>query len=158
MHEMALAEGILSVALEAAQEQRVRRIQLQAGVLQHVTANSLQFCFQLVAADTPAAEAVVEIAELPVELRCTRCATETVLRTPPFQCRQCGAFDVEVVSGEQVLVDAIELEDGWVRRPGGAAAQATVEVSAEHLREHALAETHAHASDSPASAGQRGDA
>ena len=54
---------------------------------------------------------------------------------PPFNCRHCGALDIEVISGDEVLVDAVELESGeTIRRrvvPAG-------EILEEHLKEHAL--------------------
>ena len=49
-----------------------------------MTQESLQFCFQMVAHDTPAASAQLQ---------------------------------VQIVPGEVLLVDAIELEDGWQYRP-----------------------------------------
>ena len=65
MHEMALAEGILGVALDVGEGRPVKRIQLRIGALQHVTPDSLRFCFQLVAENTPAASAVLDLEPLP---------------------------------------------------------------------------------------------
>ena len=139
MHEMALAEGILGVALDVGEGRPVKRIQLRIGALQHVTPDSLRFCFQLVAENTPAASAVLDLEPLPARLRCRRCRAESLVEAAPFQCRSCGAFDVDVAGGDELLVDAIELDDGWRRRP---AEPAPVEVPPEHLAEHALAEDH----------------
>ena len=77
-----------------------------------VMPESLQFSFQLVAEGTPAAEAVVEVEETPVLLRCKGCGKETESNNPPFNCGHCGAFDVEVASGDQLLVEEVELESG----------------------------------------------
>jgi hydrogenase nickel incorporation protein HypA/HybF len=141
MHEMALAEGILGVALDVSEGQAVRQIKLRVGALQHVTRESLQFCFELAAQDTPAAGAVLTLEELPARLRCRACGAEAEARGAPFQCPACGSFDQRVLSGEELLVDAIELESGWLYRPGAEAGEsAVVEVSAEHLAEHAAAE------------------
>lgn len=54
MHEMGFAEGILAVALDAADGRKVRRIQLQVGKLHQVVGDSLQFSFELLATETSA--------------------------------------------------------------------------------------------------------
>lgn len=145
MHEMALAEGILGVALDVADGRPVRRIQVRVGALQMVVPDSLQFCFELAAQDTPAADARLELEDVPARVRCKRCDAESEAPSVPFHCRRCGAFDVEVVAGDELLVDAVELDDGWQRRPGvGDGAAVAVDIPAEHLREHALAESDRH--------------
>ncbi len=141
MHEMALAEGILAVVLDAAEGEPVRRVQLSVGVLQAVVPDSLQLCFQLAAAETVAADAVLELATVRARLRCRRCGAESELDGPPFNCHHCGASDVEITAGDELLVDAIELESGWLRRPE-ADEEVAVEVPASHLAEHALEATH----------------
>ena len=55
MHEVALAQGILDVVLDVAGGREPRTVRVRAGELQSVTQDSLQFCFEMVAQDTPAA-------------------------------------------------------------------------------------------------------
>jgi hydrogenase nickel incorporation protein HypA/HybF len=135
MHEMGLAEGILAVVLDAAEGQKVRRIRLQIGNLQMVVPDSLEFSFQLVARDTPAAEAVLEIKEVPARFRCNQCEVVSEFNHPPYMCSHCGASDVEFISGNQVLVDEVELEDGIILRRIEVDAD---EILEEHLKEHAM--------------------
>jgi len=137
MHEMALAEGILSVALDVADGQPVRRIRLRIGALQHVTRDALGFCFQLVADGTPAAEANLEVEQTAARLRCGRCGAVTDFEGTLFACRACGATEVSIESGDEVLVDAIELDSGWLYRPTDDGETVQTGVSAEHLAEHA---------------------
>lgn len=133
MHEMALAEGILQIVLDAAEDQKVRRVRLQVGRLQMVVPDSLQFSFELVAEGTSAAGATLEMEETPARLRCGQCGAESELDLPPFICRHCGASDIEVISGDEVMVDAVELESGeTIRRREVPAA----EILEEHLKEH----------------------
>jgi hydrogenase nickel incorporation protein HypA/HybF len=136
MHEMALAEGILAVVLDAAEGQKVRRVQLQVGKLQMVVLDSLQFSFQLMADGTPAAEAIVEMEEMPVHVLCKQCGADSQLNSPPFSCLSCNSFDVEVASGDQLVVDAVELENGDIIRRR--------EVPADEILEEHLKEQHAH--------------
>jgi hydrogenase nickel incorporation protein HypA/HybF len=65
MHEMAYAEGILDVALEVSEGRPVRRVQVRLGEQHAIVPDSLQFCFSLAAQDTPAADARLEVLNLP---------------------------------------------------------------------------------------------
>lgn len=145
MHEMSLAEGILEVALQAAEDQPIRRVRVRAGALQRIVADSLQFCFELAAAGTPAAEALLDLAILPARLRCRRCQAESELMQPPFLCAACGDPDVAYVGGDELLVDGVELDSGWRYRPGFAGGRTvTANVPSDHLESHARAELEAH--------------
>lgn len=65
MHEVAMAQGILDVVLDIAGDQQTRTVRVTAGELLAVTEDSLQFCFQMVAQDTPAAAARLEVQIVP---------------------------------------------------------------------------------------------
>jgi hydrogenase nickel incorporation protein HypA/HybF len=84
MHEVALAQGILEVVLDVADGRPAKAVRVRAGELQAVTQDSLQFCFELVAQDTLAAGAQLE---------------------------------VQTVSGDVLLVNGVELDNGWHYRP-----------------------------------------
>jgi hydrogenase nickel incorporation protein HypA/HybF len=64
MHELGLAEGILAVVLDVAEQERVERVRVSVGALQRVTADSLRFHFEVAAQDTLAADAVLDVEEV----------------------------------------------------------------------------------------------
>lgn len=133
MHEMALAQGILAVVLDAADSEKVRRICLRVGALQMVVPESLEFSFQLAADGTVATEAILQMEEVPARLRCKQCGRESEFHAPPFLCMSCGAVDLEIVSGDELLVEAIELDNGTTIRRRLVPAD---EMLQEHIREH----------------------
>lgn len=114
MHEMGLAEGILAIALDAARGETVRRIDLVVGKAQMIKPETLEFSFRLVAEGTPAADARFAMTEVPICLRCRQCSAEGESDFPSFVCRTCGSSDVETLSGDECLVDAVELDNGWI--------------------------------------------
>lgn len=65
MHELALAQGVLDIVLEVAHDEPVRLVRVRVGELQRVVPESLQFCFQMVAQDSPAERAELVIDEVP---------------------------------------------------------------------------------------------
>jgi hydrogenase nickel incorporation protein HypA/HybF len=48
---------------------------------------------------------------VPAAGRCRTCATEGLLPAFPLHCEACGGLDVEVIRGEELLVDSLELEE-----------------------------------------------
>ena len=111
MHELALAEAIVAIAEEHAGARRVARVELAVGGLRQVVPEALAFAFDLVAAGTPVEGAELVIEEVPVCVRCARCAAESEAREFPLACASCGSVDVEVVAGDELLVESLELEE-----------------------------------------------
>lgn len=126
MHEIGVAEGILAVAVGVAAGERVERVRVRVGALHRVTVDSLRFCFELTARETLAAEAVIEVDEVAVRVRCRRCAVESTLDGETIACRACDALDVEVIAGAELVVDAVKVASGWRHRPGAARPAAEV--------------------------------
>lgn len=121
MHEMGLAESILDIALSAAGEQKIRRISLKIGKLRMVVSESLEFSFRLAAENTIAAEARLEFQEIAARVRCNACGSETTVDPDAFFCAQCGGHDVTVISGEELWVEELELENHKVISRAGRA-------------------------------------
>ena len=63
MHELGISRNIVAIVGEAARGRRVRRITLEIGKLSGVMPHAVEFCFDLAAAGTAAARAVLEIRE-----------------------------------------------------------------------------------------------
>jgi hydrogenase nickel incorporation protein HypA/HybF len=139
MHEMALAEGILAVVLDAAGSERVRRVQIDAGRLQAIVPESLKFSFQLLAEDSSAADAILELKEIPLRMRCRNCGEESEYDFPPSFCSRCKASQFHLVSGDELNVNSVELENGLVlNRPSEDVQEALQEQLREHVRHEHL--------------------
>jgi hydrogenase nickel incorporation protein HypA/HybF len=84
---------------------------MRVGHLRQVVPSSLAFGFGLLAEGTPAEGAELEIVPVPVEGRCRACEKESPLSGFPLQCPGCGGFDLEILKGEELVVDSLELEE-----------------------------------------------
>jgi hydrogenase nickel incorporation protein HypA/HybF len=111
MHELSLADSIVHIASAHARGRRVTRVELKLGHLRQAVPSALTFAFALVAAGTPVEGAELAIEEIPAVGRCERCGSEGGLPGFPLACAACGSLDIEIVSGEELLVDALELEE-----------------------------------------------
>ncbi len=110
MHELSIAQAILAITEEHAAGRRVTRVEVLVGHLRQVVPTALEFAFELVADGTVAEGAVLELTTVPAAGRCRVCGTEGELPRFPLACGSCGALDVELLRGQELLVDALELE------------------------------------------------
>jgi hydrogenase nickel incorporation protein HypA/HybF len=115
MHELSIAQAIVEVATRHAAGSRVARVEVRVGHLRQVVPDSLAFVFELVAQGTALDGAELVIAHVPPAGRCRACGAESVMEGLPLSCPRCGELDVELIAGEELLVDALELEEEAVR-------------------------------------------
>jgi hydrogenase nickel incorporation protein HypA/HybF len=111
LHELAIAESIVQIASRHANGRRVTKVQLKVGHLRQVVPSALSFSFELVAQDTSVEGAQLEMEEVPAAGLCRDCGTESRLKSFPLQCRKCEGFDLEVLGGEELFVEFLELEE-----------------------------------------------
>ena len=111
MHELALADAVLQIAREHARDRRVTSVAVKVGRLRQVVPGALEFSFELLAEGTNVEGASLEIEHVPVRLECNGCGSTTEAAGFPLACERCGGLDVEVVGGDELYVDSIELED-----------------------------------------------
>ena len=111
MHELSVATAVLNTAVKHARGRPVTLVAVQTGALRQVVPESLRFYWQIVARDTGCAGATLELTEVGARLCCGGCGHEWSPELPVFRCGACGGADVEIVSGDELCVDYIEVED-----------------------------------------------
>ena len=111
MHELSLASAIVDTAVKHSGGRRVKVVNLTVGRLRQVVPASLDFYFGLVAAGTPCEGSRLNQSAQEASLRCTPCDSQWSLEEPIFRCPSCGGSQVEVVSGNELEVDTIVLEE-----------------------------------------------
>ena len=111
MHEMALCEGVLAVALEAAGDRPIARVKVRVGQLQRVLPESWEMCWRMATMDSPAQDSQVELEETPARIHCESCGVEGRPR-PPLDCDSCGSHSVRVIAGDDIQVEEVELAGG----------------------------------------------
>jgi hydrogenase nickel incorporation protein HypA/HybF len=111
---LSIAEAVVAVASRHAAGRRVCAVEVRVGALRQVVPSALEFAFEVVTQGTPLEGAELRIEPVPAVGRCSRCGTTGELDWFPFACEDCGSVDVELISGEELLVDAIEVDDELV--------------------------------------------
>jgi hydrogenase nickel incorporation protein HypA/HybF len=114
MHELSIAQNLIEIASEAAQKAgatRVRELRLRLGALAGVSVESLLFCYDIAAQGTLLEGSRLCIDEAPVVIFCADCKAEHDLPAiVDMCCPVCGATRVQVRSGRQMELSAIEVD------------------------------------------------
>ncbi len=113
MHELAITQSILTIALEQASVSRsskITKINLTIGELSGFIDDCIQFHFGFLSKGTIAAGAALSFDKPAARLRCRRCAREFSPAESLWVCPSCNEPGAEVVSGRECFVSSIEVE------------------------------------------------
>jgi hydrogenase nickel incorporation protein HypA/HybF len=108
MHELGLCSSIVEAIERRAGERTVARVRVHVGRLHHVHPEAFEQSFAVAAMGTVAEEAAAELVLLPVRARCGGCATAWDADEIPLACPRCGAVEVELVGGDELVLESIE--------------------------------------------------
>jgi len=114
VHELSLAQNIAEIAQNAAEANgtgRVVAVFVRVGELSGVVIDSLTFCFSAITAGTPLEGAALRVDRVPVRAQCRACGTGCEIRDFVFRCPACGGGDLEIVTGRELQVSHIEVEE-----------------------------------------------
>ncbi|MDX9990580.1 MAG: hydrogenase maturation nickel metallochaperone HypA [Anaerolineales bacterium] len=113
MHELAVTESILEIALRHAEAQnatKITHLYIVMGQWSSVVDDSVQFYWDMISAGSIAQGATLHFERIPTELTCLDCgkvyhpASESVL------CPDCQSARLKVIKGEEFRLDSIEIE------------------------------------------------
>jgi hydrogenase nickel incorporation protein HypA/HybF len=112
VHEMALMESVVEIALEEmtkAGASKLRRIALDIGRLSAVEPEAMRFCFAAVAAGTRAEGAELTIETVEGAGWCRDCGREVALAERFGACPECGGFGVQMTRGGEMRIRELEV-------------------------------------------------
>ena len=113
MHEMAVTQSILEIALRHAQKAQAKRItdlHLVIGQLSSVVDDSVQFYWDMIAKDTIAEGARLHFQRVPAELACQDCGNHYAPDGETLGCPECHATRVKVIKGDEFRLDSIDID------------------------------------------------
>jgi hydrogenase nickel incorporation protein HypA/HybF len=124
MHEFSICRGLLDqvdriVRVNGAES--VARITLRIGPLSGVEIHLLERAFEAMRAESVVADAVLEIERTQVRVHCRACGAETAPTGGRLVCGSCGAHEVVLSQGDELMLKDVELVVG----PAGAGAFAS---------------------------------
>lgn len=108
---MALGSAVVNTATKHAAGRQVKVVTMSIGKLRQVVPDSLSFYFDIIAKDTVCDGARLDINIVPALLRCENCEKEWEPDFPTFRCPFCADSKVTVLSGEEFMVESLEVEE-----------------------------------------------
>jgi hydrogenase nickel incorporation protein HypA/HybF len=114
MHEVALMTNLLDTVEKVARREAcgpVRTIHIRIGELSGVNVDALRFAFDVLRKGTVSEESTLECEIVPLVVRCGDCGDEFNPRELVFRCRACGSARIDVVTGREMEIDHIDVDD-----------------------------------------------
>ncbi len=112
MHEAALAESILKIAIDTAEKNSAKKISavgLKLGDMAGVEIEALNLSFKVLTANTMAEGAELKINRVPVSAECNKCGKIFEVSHYNFFCPECDGILI-LKSGREILVEYVECE------------------------------------------------
>jgi hydrogenase nickel incorporation protein HypA/HybF len=113
MHEGSIAQNLLTIALEKAKEYKANTITLirvKVGEFTGVNQAALEFAFDNFSKGTIAEKASLQIMLSPLLGQCLKCNKIFEIKKDEFKCLKCNSLEIEIVSGQDLYIQDIEIE------------------------------------------------
>jgi hydrogenase nickel incorporation protein HypA/HybF len=108
MHELGLCTSIVDAIEQRAGERHVARVRVRVGRLHHVHPEAFDQSFAVAALGTVVEGAAAELVLLPVRAHCGGCAATWDCDEIPLACPECGGVQVELLGGDELMLESIE--------------------------------------------------
>lgn len=115
MHELAVTQGILDIAVaeaEKAGNRKVINIKIKLGVFTGLVPQCIQEYYDLISEDTVAEGAELIFEKIPAVIHCESCGADSTIDRFRLRCPVCNENRVRIVSGKEFYIDSMEVEDG----------------------------------------------
>lgn len=113
MHELAVAQALVEQVESVIRQHRAQSaslIRVRIGPLSGVVSELLGNAFPLAAAGSRMEHAVLDLVAAPITVRCETCGAETEATMNRLVCGACGDWHTRIVSGDELLLESVELE------------------------------------------------
>ena len=112
MHELSVCRALLeqlAAIAENNEAHRIGAITLRIGPLAGVEPQLLRTAFRLASVGSVAENASLAIEHVPLRVRCQECGAETGATTTKLCCGVCGDWRTQLISGDELLLESVEL-------------------------------------------------
>ena len=113
MHELAVAQALVEQVNDVIRQHAATSatlIRVRIGPLAGVVPELLGSAFPLAAAGSRMEHAVLDLVAAPIRVRCQTCGAETEVAMNRLVCGACGDWHTQIISGDELLLESVELE------------------------------------------------
>ena len=112
MHEVSVIEEIVEqVKLEIGKYPgaKLDTVNLQVGKLRQFVPEIMSFCYDVTVKDSELEGSRLIVNEIPINIRCKSCGQETELEVYDFHCPACESWEVEMLTGNELILDSLQM-------------------------------------------------
>jgi hydrogenase nickel incorporation protein HypA/HybF len=113
MHEYSVTKALVDLCNQEAEKnhfKKVYKINLKVGKFTGFSPECIQFYFDYLKVNTKCSEAKIIFDGIPMRIKCHTCKKDINIDDPIFICPDCGGSNIELISGREFYVEAIEGE------------------------------------------------
>jgi hydrogenase nickel incorporation protein HypA/HybF len=113
MHELAVTEQILKLALHHAEEAHARQVtdlHLKIGTLSTIIDDSVQFYWDIISQGSLCQGATLHFDRVPATLHCHSCGQDYTLVHELTACPNCHGIQVQILFGQEFQLTSIDIE------------------------------------------------
>ncbi len=116
MHEFSIGQTIVETVIAEVTKRdpvpsRVLTTRIVVGKLRQLVPEYLQFAYEQLTKDTIAEGSSLEISHKPIIGKCGACGWQGEMDIDGFLCKQCNAHSAEIVSGRELYLESLEIEE-----------------------------------------------
>lgn len=114
MHEMSIVQNLVEIIrdeMASHHAKTLRSVRLQVGEMSAIVPDALSFCFEVITAGTEMEGARLLIETVPLEGACPSCGARFRIKDFVFLCPECGSAGVETISGRELSIVEIEVDE-----------------------------------------------
>jgi hydrogenase nickel incorporation protein HypA/HybF len=111
MHELSICSAIAGTARDHAGGRQIKAVRLQIGHFRQIVPETLSYCWGIHTKETDMDGCELIVDYVPAVAKCNACGTETNLDIPVLRCEACSSIDVTLLTGEEFMVQAIDIEE-----------------------------------------------
>ncbi len=114
MHELAICQALieeLKIISTQHSGKKIVVINLKIGPLSGVVPKLLESAFSIASCRSVADGAILTITQSDITVRCKQCHLESKASVNRLICAHCGNWQTELLSGDEMLLNQVELDD-----------------------------------------------
>ena len=112
MHELAVTENLLEIALRHANKagaEQIKELHIVIGDLTSFIDDSILFYWDIIAKDTIAESAVLNFKRIPTKFHCQDCNQSYSPDDTDLACKFCGSTRITIQAGKEFYLESIEI-------------------------------------------------
>ncbi|TAL67023.1 MAG: hydrogenase maturation nickel metallochaperone HypA [Bacteroidetes bacterium] len=114
MHEVSIAQEIIEIVKDYLPDGNgisVKSVKVDVGDFSNILPEALTFGFEVLTDNSGMKGAELIINKIPLTVNCINCNYISTLDEPLFFCKKCKSPNVEILTGTELKVTEIELND-----------------------------------------------